>query len=506
MADLIWNLVNFLLLVVVPGVLFWVFQRRHAHGVFRRHGIPGPTPELLWGNWNQLKKDRLQVMQQWIDRYGKVFGFFMAEKPCMVVTDLDLVRQIFVKEAHTFIDRAQVVLEVEPFNSSLAFLRGEEWKKVRTVLNATITAGKVNRCSGIVSGCAKELVQVLEGHHERDKLVDVMEVAEGYSLDVITKCALAWKVNCQQKSDDTLLLGLRQTFEDLDSTVIESTLALPGIRSILKRIYPLTRVSKALRRIAENVRDTIKKRRQGQSPREDDMLQMLLDAQAGVEDKTYNVQKSGLLIEDRHVIGNSIVLLAAGFETTATAIGFTLYLLATYPEEQEKVHSEIDAVLPYDDEISLDSIQNLKRLDMVINESLRLYPAIPILIARLCPRDMTVKDQFIPAGTSVFAPAWHIHRDPDSWPEPSRFLPDRFSEDHPERHSLAFSPFGLGPRYCFGKRLALLEVKMALCEILRKYRVIPSEETVNPIPVTVPNLILRPVGGIKLKFESKAER
>ncbi|CAN8020052.1 unnamed protein product [Ixodes persulcatus] len=382
---------------------------------------------------------------------------------------------------------------------------GEEWKKLRTVLNATITASKVNRCSGIVSGCAKELLRALERHHKRDELVDIMDVAEGYSLDVITKCALAWKVNCQQKSDDTLLLGLRRIFEDLDSTVIESTLALPGIRSILKRIYPLTSVSKMLRRITENVRETINKRRHGKSPRGDDMLQMLLDAQAGVEDKTYDVQKSGLLIEDRHVIANSIVLLAAGFETTAMVIGFTLYLLATYPEEQEKVHSEIDAVLPYDDEIFLDSIQNLKRLDMVINGSLRLYPALPILIARLCPRDMTVRDQFIPAGISVFAPAWHIHRDPDSWPEPSRFLPDRFAEEHPERHSLAFMPFGLGPRYCFGKRLALLEVKMALCAILRRYRVITSEETVNPIPVTVPNVTLRPVGGIKLKFENKAE-
>lgn len=506
MADFIWNLMNFLVLVVVPGVLFWVFQRRHAHGVFRRHGIPGPSPELLWGNWNQLKKDRLQVMQQWIDRYGKVFGFFMAEKPCMVVTDLDLVRQIFVKKGHTFIDRPQVALEVEPYISSLAFLRGEEWKKVRTVLNATITASKVNRCSRIVSRCAEELLRVLKRHHERDELVDIMDMAEGYSLDVITKCALAWKVNCQQKSDDTLLLGLRRIFEDLDSTVIESTLALPGIRSILKLIYPFTSVSKMLRRIAENVRENINKRRKGQSPREDDMLQMLLDAQAGVEDKTYNVQKSDLLIEDRHVIANSIVLLVAGFETTAMGIGFALYVLATYPEEQDKVHSEIDTVLPYDDEISLDSIQNLKRLDMVINETLRLYPALPIMIARLCPRDMTVRDQFIPAGTSVFAPAWHIHRDPESWPEPSRFLPDRFAEEHPERHSLAFIPFGLGPRYCFGKRLALLEIKMALCAILRKYRVIPSEETVNPISVTVPNVTLRPVGDIKLKFENKAER
>ncbi|CAN7945718.1 unnamed protein product, partial [Ixodes hexagonus] len=444
-----------------------------------------------------------QVLQQWIEQYGKVFGFFMSERPCMVVTDLDLVRHIFVKEASTFIDRPQYIIDVEPFTSSLPFLRGAEWKKVRTVLNASVTAGKVNLCSGIVSECAKELLRVLKNHHECNQVVDFMEVAEGYSLDVLTRSVLAWKANCQQKSDDPLLIGIRRIFENLDKTAIESTLAQPGVRTILKHIYPFSSVSKVLSSIAENVRDTIKQRRQGQGPRKNDTLQMMLDAQAGTEDETHNIRKSGLLIEDRHVTANSILLLVAGFETTSAAIGFTLHLLATHPEEQEKVHIEMDAVFSHDDETSLDNLKDLARLDMVINEGLRLYPAIPFLIARLCPRDTTVMDQFIPAGTTVFAPAWHIHRDPESWPEPLSFIPDRFAEDHPARHTSAFIPFGLGPRYCFGKRLALLEVKMALCEVLRNYKVVPCDGTVDPIKVTVPNVLLRPVGGIKLKLVSR---
>uniref|UniRef100_V5H6M2 Putative cytochrome p450 6a2 cypvia2-like protein n=1 Tax=Ixodes ricinus TaxID=34613 RepID=V5H6M2_IXORI len=109
MADLIWKVVISLFLLVVPSILlFWVFRRRRAHGLFRKNGIPGPEPELFWGNWNQLKKNRIQVMQQWIDQYGKVFGFFMAEKPCMVVTDLNLVRQIFVKEAQHLYGQATI--------------------------------------------------------------------------------------------------------------------------------------------------------------------------------------------------------------------------------------------------------------------------------------------------------------------------------------------------------------------------------------------------------------
>ncbi|XP_029850272.2 cytochrome P450 3A6-like [Ixodes scapularis] len=518
MADLIWKVLASPLLLLVPSILlFWAFRRRRAHGLFRRNGIPGPEPELFWGNWKQLKKNRIQVLQQWIEEYGQVFGFFMAEKPWMVVTDLDLVRQIFVTEANTFTDRPQYVIDVEPFTSALPFLPGDEWKKVRPVLNTSLTAGKMNLLSGIVSECAREFLEVLRKHHERKDVVNFVEAAEGYALDVITRVGLTWNTKCQQKSDDPLLLGLRWIFEDLDKTAVENTLAQPGIRTILRHLYPLTSFSKVLSRIAKNVRDTAHKRRQGQAPREKDILQAMLDAQDGVEDKECDsclplehgawrkngIHKNGLLIEDRHLTSNSIMVLIANFETTSATIGFTLHLLATHPEEQDKLFLEIDAMLPQTSETSLNNLQNMTRLDMVVKESLRLYPPIPILVTRVCPRDTTVMKQFIPAGTMVVAPAWHIHRSPQFWNDPSRFLPDRFAQDQPERHPFAYFPFGLGPRSCFGKRLAVLQVKTAIVEILRNYRVLPCGETVDPIRVTVPNVLLRPVGGIKLRLASR---
>lgn len=325
------------------------------------------------------------------------------------------------------------------------------------------------------------------------------------------------QTKCQQKSDDPLLLGLRWIFEDLDKTAVENTLAQPGIRTILRYLYPLTSFSKVLGRIAKNVRDTVHKRRQGQAPRENDILQTMLDAQDGIEDKTRDsclplehgawrkkgTHKNGLLIEDRHLTSNSIMVLIANFETTSATIGFTLHLLATHPEEQDNLFLEIDAMLPQSSDTSLDNLQKLTRLDMVVKESLRLYPPLPVLITRVCPRNTTVVEQFIPAGTTVVAPAWHIHRSPQFWSDPSKFLPDRFAQDRPERHPFAYFPFGLGPRSCFGKRLGVLQVKTAIVEILRNYRVVPCGETVDPITVTVPNVLLRPVGGIKLRLVSR---
>ncbi|CAN7942385.1 unnamed protein product, partial [Ixodes hexagonus] len=444
------------------------------------------------------------VLQQWIDKYGKVFGFYMAEQPYMVVTDLDLIRQCYLKEAGTFQDRPQYVIDVEPFTSCLLFLRGsEEWKRVRTVLNHSFTTGKVKLCSEIVTNCTRELLSVLKTHCEKSEVVDIFEVAQGYSLDVITKAALAWKVNCQRKSDDHLLLGVRRLLEDLDSTAVESTLTLPGIRTVLQHLYPLTKFYSLMNQISENVSNTAKSRRQGKSLRENDILQMMLDAQAGTGDESYDVRKNGLLIEDRHLVSNSIILLLAGFETTAVTLGFILHLLAMHPEEQEKVRTEMEDLFPHADELGFDDVQQLKRLDMVIRETLRLYPPVPLMVARTCLPDKTVMDQFFPAGTTLIAPAWHIHRNPEHWPEPSRFLPERFAEDHPERHPAAFFPFGLGPRTCIGRRLALVELKMAVCAILRNYRLSQCEETQDPPPLVVPSLSLRPVGGLKLRLETR---
>ncbi|KAM7306970.1 cytochrome P450 3A4-like [Ixodes scapularis] len=499
----IFNVLGYALLLTVPMVLVWALNRRRLHGLFRKHGIPGPDPDLFWGNWKQLKRDRLQVLDQWVQKYGKVFGFFMAEHPYMVVADLDLIHRCFVKESATFQDRPQYVIDVEPFTSCLLFLRGEEWKKVRNVLNPSFTTGKVKLCSAIVSRCTDELVRVLKTHHEQSEPVDLLQVAQGYSLDAITKIAMAWKVNCQQKTDDPLLIGVKRLLEDLDKAIVESSLALPGIRAVLKLLYPLTSFSNLLNRISENVLDTVKSRRQDQSLREKDMLQMMLDAQAGTEDAAYDVHKSGPLIEDRHLVSNSIILLLAGFETTAVTLGFALYLLAMHPEEQERVHTEMEDLFSHANELTFDDVHQLKRLDMVIRETLRLYPPVPLLVARTCLPDKTVMGQFIPAGTTLIAPAWHIHRNPEYWPEPSRFLPERFAEGHPERHPMAYFPFGIGPRTCIGRRLALIELKMSICKILRDFKLVPCEESQYPVPLVVPNLTLRPGVGLRVRLEMR---
>lgn len=121
----LWTTVTSLILVVATGIFLSLLHRRRQHGFFRKYGIPGPEPDLLSGNYMQLKKDRIEVMEGWIKRYGKVFGFYLGERPYMVVTDLDIIKECFLKETNNFYNRPNIFLDFEPFRSSLIALSGK---------------------------------------------------------------------------------------------------------------------------------------------------------------------------------------------------------------------------------------------------------------------------------------------------------------------------------------------------------------------------------------------
>ncbi|CAN7989995.1 unnamed protein product [Ixodes pacificus] len=182
------------LVLIATGLCLWMLHRRRLHDVLRKHGIPGPEPWLFIGNWTELKKDPVQVMERWIKQYGKVFGYYVGEIPYIVITDVDLIKEIFLKRASTFCDRPQQLVNVEPFKSCILGLEGQEWKKVRSVLNPIFTGSKMKLMTEIMASSADVMLELLDDAASKAESVDMFRVARGYSMDVITKCAFAWQV------------------------------------------------------------------------------------------------------------------------------------------------------------------------------------------------------------------------------------------------------------------------------------------------------------------------
>ncbi|XP_029172702.1 cytochrome P450 4C1-like [Nylanderia fulva] len=191
-----------------------------------------------------------------------------------------------------------------------------------------------------------------------------------------------------------------------------------------------------------------------------------------------------------------------GHDTTAVAITWTLFLLGNNLEHQEKVHEELEEVFK-DSETpaSVKELSQLKYLDRVIKETLRLYPSVPMVLRNLT-EDVNLGDFTIPKGVTVEIDILLMHRNPKVWPDPNKFDPDRFlPENSNNRNPYAYVPFSAGPRNCIGQRFALLEEKTILTAILRKWRL---KSVKKPEEVEYgPALILRPTEDVFVHFTPK---
>ncbi|WP_433654533.1 cytochrome P450 [Nocardia sp. CA-128927] len=165
-----------------------------------------------------------------------------------------------------------------------------------------------------------------------------------------------------------------------------------------------------------------------------------------------------------------LMTMLAAHHTTGVAISWTLYLLAQHPDAAERVAEELDRVLG--DRLAPDyaDLKHLTYLTMVLKESMRLYPPGPYG-AREATEELHIGDYTITAGTTIFYPIWAVHLNPEYWPSPELFRPERFSaEESAARPRLAYIPFGVGPRSCEGASLATIEAELTLAILLRRFR------------------------------------
>lgn len=177
-----------------------------------------------------------------------------------------------------------------------------------------------------------------------------------------------------------------------------------------------------------------------------------------------------------------LMTMMAAQHTTGVAISWALYLLSQHPSAAERAAAELDRVLGDRATPTYADLKQLRYLDTVLREAMRLYPPGPYG-ARETTAELRLGDYTLPAGTTIFYPFWAVHMNPAHWPDPTRFDPDRFTpEASATRHRLAYIPFGIGPRSCEGAALALVEAKLALAVVLKRFGLtLTPDQTVTPV-------------------------
>ncbi|EDV25748.1 Cytochrome P450 3A12 [Trichoplax sp. H2] len=479
------------LVALIAFLIIYFFYHKYVTILqhFIKLGIPGPKPWPILGNVpeiGQLGGQHLAHMY-YIKKYGKVVGLFYGTEQITLVSDYEMIKKILVKNFHLFPNRrVPVKFPFDYLNKALTVVRDQEWKNIRDTITPTFSANKLKAVLPIVDNSSQELRSALTSYARQGEIIDARKVFGKFTMEVILSVAFGVQLNTQ---DTALTDAASKLFSGVGTRVLLAIIS-PYLLELI-RSSPLDFEAKYFRRLDRVARQIIKERRQSGAPERKDLLQLMLDA-----------QQSGKLSDD-DIVAQSFVFLLAGYETTASTLSFISYLLALNPDVQEKLINEIDdAFSRIDDDLSYEQIYDLKYLDMVIAETLRLYPPAPILM-REAAQDCTIGDYQFIAGTSVLIPTYALQRDSTEWPDPEKFIPERFTqEEKRKRNPMSYLPFGTGPRICIGMRFALMEVKIALVTVLRAVKFIRVKETEVPLHLNAA-ITISPKNGIKIGLEGR---
>ncbi|XP_023792598.1 cytochrome P450 3A9-like [Cyanistes caeruleus] len=472
----------FVALLLVYGT--WPF------GLFKKLGIPGPRPLPFFGTCLEYRKGFLEFDNECFKKYGKIWGIYDGRQPTLAVTDPQIIKSVLVKDCYsTFTNRRRTDL-VGVLNNAISLAEDEHWKRLRTVLSPTFTSGKLKEMFPIMKHYGEVLVKNVQKQVKEDSSIAVKDIFGSYSMDVVTSTSFGVNIDSMNNPKDPFVREMKKLvkFDFFDPVFILSFIfpfLVPVMAKMNVNIFPKDAVDFFMRSIAKIKQEREKEAHKGRV----DFLQLMIESQRSDSQGNNEANHSNKALTDTEVLAQAFIFIFAGYEPTSNSLGYLAYELALHPDVQEKVLQEIDTILPNKAPLTYDAIMKLEYLDMTVNETLRMYP-LGGRIERTCKKDVEINGVTIPKGVVVTIPPYVLHRDPEFWPNPDEFRPERFSKENKGTiDPYTYLPFGAGPRNCIGMRFALLSLKVAITSLLQRFTFQTCKETQIPMKLSSVGLL-----------------
>ncbi|XP_054632528.1 thromboxane-A synthase isoform X2 [Dunckerocampus dactyliophorus] len=382
------------------ALLYW--YSIYPFSVLARCGIKHPKTVPFFGNLFLFRQGFFHPLSDLIKTYGRVCGYYLGRRAVVVVADPDILRQVMVREFSSFPNRGTIRFASKPMSDCLLMLRNEQWKRVRSILTPSFSAAKMKEMVPLIQAATTALIDNLDVHAESGEAFDIHRCFGCFTMDVIGSVAFATQVDSQNNPDDPFVRHAQMFFSfSFFRPIMMFFIAFPHIVAPLAGLIPNKRRSQMNNFFINSIQRIIRQREeQPPEQRRRDFLQLMLDARGSKEydplehfDTVSPEQQSvsspenslhardlptrrpskKLMTEDE-IVGQAFVFLLAGYETSSNTLGFTCYLLALHPECQRQVQEEVDDFFRRHESPDYTNVQELKYLDMVVCEALRLYP------------------------------------------------------------------------------------------------------------------------------------
>nr|WCC58080.1 cytochrome P450 [Pharsalia antennata] len=492
------------LLAVILAYFKWTYT------YWERKNAPYLEPSIPFGNFSnplKTKESLSDTMKRLYDtarsKGYKFCGMYSIAKPTGLIVDLDLAKHVMTKDFNHFVDRsAYINNKDDPLGGHLFSIGGTKWRNLRIKVTPTFTSGKLKSMFQTLADCGVVLENYFQETLEKKEAVDIKDVFGRFTTDIIGSCAFGLECNTFKEPNSPFRVYGTKFFTATKFKRLQFVIAsnFPSIGRFLK----VRQVDKDITDFFMKVVGDTVTYREKNNYRRNDVLQLLIDLKNNAESREDGFKGDGKSLTMEELAAQCFVFFIAGFETSSTTATFVLYELATHQDIQDKVREEIRTVLAkHDNKITYDSLNELTYMKQVIDEALRKYPPLPF-VTRLCVEDYKVPGEAftIEKGTRVFIPIVGYHYDKEYYDNPTKFDPDRFSEENKKnRHTYAHIPFGEGPRVCIGERFGIMQTKIGLTSILKNFRVTLNKETQVPLKLSFRSFITTAEGGVWLNIE-----
>lgn len=441
--------------------------------------VPGPAGNPFFGRLvASSRRDPLNFMTTLARDYGDVCSFRIGFERIFFVNHPDYVKDVLVGHYDNFIKGRGKQRAKHFLGEGLLLSEGELHRRQRRLAQPGFHRQRI-------ASYAAEMVAASERCSARwrdGEVLDIWPEMLRLTLGIVGKTLFSADV---ESKDDEVGQAMKA------ATLQYRAFKLPFAKLLERMPLPhIRRFRQGKERLRRVILEIIEERRRDERDHGDLLSMLLLSEEGeGVE---------GLRMTPEQVWDEALTIFIAGYDTTATALMWTWFLLSEHPEVEARLHAELDEVLEGGRPAVFEDFHRLPYTERVLAEAMRIYPPTWRLVRRAI-RDFRAGEHIIPAGSLVVVCQYAMHRDPRFFPDPERFDPERFTPEAREaRPAFSYFPFGGGVRRCIGEGFAWMEVVLLVATIARRWRMRLAP---GHVITTKPLITLRPGrGGVPVQL------
>ncbi|XP_039745799.1 cytochrome P450 4d2-like isoform X2 [Pararge aegeria] len=490
----------FIILVIII-LTSWIILVRDC-GKFN---VPGPRPLPLVGNGHMFvtkPSGFLPLLHRFKMEYGDAFRVHLFHNPYVILSHPKYVEPLV---SHSeLITKGRSYSFLRPWlGDGLLTSTGFRWRTTRKFLTPAFHFNVLQNFLPVFLKNEKILIKKLQNYAD-GRAFDAFPIIALTALDNVTESIMGVSIEAQTNSESEYVKAI-ETVAKIVSLRMRNPFA--GEETIFRLLRHKKAQDEALGVLHSQTQKVIKMRRE----------ELKNVNKSGVNEQSDNGIKNkhdfldllllstidGKKIDDQHVREEVDTFMFEGHDTTTSGISFTLYCLAKHPEMQEKILEEQRRILGQnlDRDPSYVDLKEMKYLELVIKESLRMYPSVP-LIERLMVKDTEIAGLKLRKGTSVLVNIMEMHRNPELYDNPLEFRPERHDTASANSAKNAFSwlAFSAGPRNCIGQKFAMMELKITVASVIKNFTVLPVDVEE---PGLCAELILRSEVGVNIKLKPR---